>query len=277
MSLPKNEDATSALIIKYVEDVSGWLKNMGVQEFIDLQFVARERESRDIIGGIVGRVSKKGVYVSMIAVRKDWRMTRGVGRSLLSQLFYSARKSEAGADVAYLATFDFMGSDYYPKVGFTRDCVLSGWAMGIEAHFFSKQLVGEMEPPNENASFEISQVEECAGARIDELMEFMCSTISEKELESIGCSDGSFAFSLEALAAGPDIEGASRLPATEGAPIADASSREIVPESSVGVRVGAAVLASFWGALLIDKVVVVEAEQRGGIGRALVEQVTWPH
>jgi ribosomal protein S18 acetylase RimI-like enzyme len=216
--------------------------------------VAREKDGeRMVIGGLQGSSSFGGAYVSLIAVRKDWRAKRGVGKALLKRFFsICAQRQDYPAKVGYLATFDFQAMGYYPKVGFTLDAKLPGWAHNITAAFFSKQLddagLAGAGDSDDGLDFEITTLDPATDAQAAaELDGFIGATINEQEMELVGCDSGFLSVSLEATIP----------PASADSP----DSRE---------RVGAISCFGFWGGLIIDRLAVAEAHRKSGLGNRLV-------
>ena len=199
-----------------------------------------------IVGVVKMSTTLDGMYVDRIVVRKDWRRTRGVGRALLGRVVEEAR-ARAGATVVHLATFDFQGLAYYPRVGFTKDADLPGWSDGIAAAFFSLPS----DSPAADAAVAAAAapgpfVLETLTDEDADVEQFASDEIAAQELEAIGHDDGFFAVSYAAL--------------TPGGP-------------NGSERVGAATAVGFWGGLIITGVAVVPHARRTGVGRALVERL----
>ena len=215
----------------------------------------------EIVGVVKMSTTLDGMYVDRIVVRKDWRRTRGVGRALLGRVVNEARtRCGDTATVVHLATFDFQGLAYYPRVGFTKDADLPGWSDGIAAAFFSMQTNGPAADAAVAAaaaaprSFVLETVAD--GVEDADVEKFAFDEIAAQELEAIGHDDGFFAVSYAALR-----------------PHATTSGHDGGGGGEDHKRVGAATAVGFWGGLIITGVAVAAHARRTGVGRALVERL----
>ena len=220
---------------------------------------ARSRTTGEVVGGIVASTSYGGLYVLAIGVRSDWRRTRGVGRALLRSVVERVRTATSATErpgVLHLATFDFQGLEYYPKLGFHQDAALAGWAHGMSAAFFSLPLgideAGDAErllqlqhsQASEPPDFTIEPVEQSA---IDT---FLTEVFASHAQETLGLDEQDFDFAFEA-----------RVPA--------AAQRTAGEQPTV--RVAAVTAVSFWGGVMLRCVAVDEPYRGRGIGSRLVQ------
>lgn len=221
--------------------------------YSDHLILAKDAASGSLIGACEGNSFYGGACCSRLAVSREWRFpnSKGVGKALLSTLASEAQKAPAKASVIHLCTLDYQGVNYYPRLGFQSDYVLTGLPNGRTITYFSRAIgvsgLEEVRPDQElkqqadgyiiEKINSIDNPVEFAAIQEDTLR-FLRSTFVQHSLETINTESGWFPFSFEAVLA--------------------------------GVRVGGITGMGYFGNLVISLLMVLPEHRSRGIGEALV-------
>jgi ribosomal protein S18 acetylase RimI-like enzyme len=224
--------------------------------YSDHLILAKDASTGLLIGACEGNSFFGGACCSRLAVSREWRYpnSKGVGKALLSALAAEAQKAPAKASVIHLCTLDYQGVNYYPRLGFQSDYVLTGLPNGRRITYFSRAIgegsvagLEEVRPDQElkqqTDGYVIEKINsidnpvEFAAIQEDTLR-FLRSTFVQHSLETINAESGWFSFSYEAV--------------------------------SSGLRVGGVTGMGYFGNLVISLLMVLPEHRSRGIGEALV-------
>jgi GNAT superfamily N-acetyltransferase len=104
-------------------------------DFQPLVLAARDGDA--VIGGLVGMIGWRWLYVDLLWVADEYRGVR-LGRRLLQTAEQEAWVR--GARHAYLDTFDFQAKPFYERQGYTLFGTLDGYPPGHSRYFLQKAL-----------------------------------------------------------------------------------------------------------------------------------------
>ena len=94
-------------------------------------------ENGDVIGGLLGHIKWKWLYVSKLWVSDEHR-GRGHGAALVKAAEDHARSR--GCVGSYLDTFEYQARPFYEKIGYQMFGTLEGYPPGYRQFFLSKAL-----------------------------------------------------------------------------------------------------------------------------------------
>ena len=96
-----------------------------------------EHEGQMIAGADAVVTTFKILYVSTVYVDEAFR-GQGLGRKLMEEL--ETQAARLGVNTIRLDTFDWQGSDFYPKIGYEEVGYYKNEMDGYSEHFFVKRL-----------------------------------------------------------------------------------------------------------------------------------------
>ncbi|HMV43284.1 MAG TPA: GNAT family N-acetyltransferase [Leptospiraceae bacterium] len=96
------------------------------------------KEAEEIIGGMLGEIYYKGLHISLLWVREDYR-NKGVGTILMEKAEGLARETES--TVVYLDTFSFQAPRFYEKLGFSILGQIENFPEGYTRFFLFKRIL----------------------------------------------------------------------------------------------------------------------------------------
>jgi len=91
----------------------------------------------EIIGGLLGSIWAKWLYVSVVAIREPFR-GKGYGTELMRQAERYAR--DRGCTDAWLSTFSFQARPLYERLGYILFGTLSDYPEGHSLFFMTKRF-----------------------------------------------------------------------------------------------------------------------------------------
>lgn len=110
-------------------------EHWGRQKFKN--FAVSLREGDAIVGGIVGQMWAKVLFVQLLWIDKAHR-GKGHGEKLIAAIEDEARK--LGAVRAYVDTMSFQAPGFYRNCGYEEFGAIDGYPEGVTRHWFSKAL-----------------------------------------------------------------------------------------------------------------------------------------
>lgn len=136
-TVTKNQEATEA------EFLWSKLRQHGLQKLANPSleynslFSILVKEESEIVGGMLGEIYYKGLHISLLWVRDDFR-SKGVGTLLMEKAYELARETES--NIVYLDTFSFQAPRFYEKLGFTIFGKIENFPEGFTRYFLFKRL-----------------------------------------------------------------------------------------------------------------------------------------
>lgn len=101
------------------------------------QVTAFLRNGSDVVGGLLGHIKWRWLYVSKLWVADEFR-GKGRGLALLEQAENHARSRDCIG--AYLDTFEYQAKPFYEKNGYELFGMLDGFPPGYSQFYLSKRF-----------------------------------------------------------------------------------------------------------------------------------------
>lgn len=99
----------------------------------------RERGTRRVVGGLLGHIRWRWLYVAKLWVHED---VRGGGGGTRLMAAVEAHARARGCLGIYLDTFEYQARPFYEKLGFQLYGVLEGYPPGYRQFYLAKPLSG---------------------------------------------------------------------------------------------------------------------------------------
>ena len=110
-------------------------EKMGKQKY--KRFAISLRERGKIVGGIVGEVWTKVLFIQFFWIEQKYR-GKDFGTKLIKAIEDEARKF--GATRSYLDTMSFQAPGFYRSCGYKEFGSIEGYPDGVTRHWFTKAL-----------------------------------------------------------------------------------------------------------------------------------------
>ena len=107
---------------------------------VGLQEIAADAPSEQVVGGLLGHISWRWLYVAKLWIA-DAHRGAGHGVALMTAAELHARAG--GCVGAYLDTFEYQARPFYEKLGYTLFGTLDGYPPGYHQYHLAKRF-----PPN---------------------------------------------------------------------------------------------------------------------------------
>jgi GNAT superfamily N-acetyltransferase len=108
----------------------------GHDQWYPVAFFVKTDEG-EILGGLLGMIWAKRLYVSILAVQKPFR-GKGYGTELMRRAEQYA--IERGGTAAWLSTFSFQARPFYERLGYALFGTLENYPEGHSLFFMTKRL-----------------------------------------------------------------------------------------------------------------------------------------
>jgi len=105
---------------------------------IDVSYVVTEKQSGDIIGGIIGKIYRKCLAIDILWVDGQVRH-QGIGRELMKRA--EERALSEGCHFIHLDTFSFQAPKFYKALGFKIFGTLEGYDNDVKRYYLKKDLI----------------------------------------------------------------------------------------------------------------------------------------
>jgi GNAT superfamily N-acetyltransferase len=110
-------------------------EKMGKQKY--KRFAISLRERGKIVGGIVGEVWTKVLFIQFFWIEQKYR-SKDFGTKLIRAIEDEARRF--GATRSYLDTMSFQAPGFYRSCGYEEFGSIEGYPEGVTRHWFTKTL-----------------------------------------------------------------------------------------------------------------------------------------
>jgi GNAT superfamily N-acetyltransferase len=105
---------------------------------IEVAYVVIERQSGDIVGGIIGKIYRKCLAIDILWV-SDAMRHQGIGSELMARA--EKRALREGCLFIHLDTFSFQAPLFYKALGFEIFGTLEGFENDVKRYYLKKDLI----------------------------------------------------------------------------------------------------------------------------------------
>jgi len=105
---------------------------------LGVSYAVVEKETGDIIGGIIGKIYRKCLEIDILWISEQMRY-QGIGSELLKRAVQ--RAIEEGCRFIHLDTFSFQAPKFYKAQGFKVFGTLDGFENEVKRYYLKKDLM----------------------------------------------------------------------------------------------------------------------------------------